>query len=155
MHEPSRLDRFLGFSAEVTAFPVFELRGTGLAEIYLNTIDEVVGPALIDELLDAWAALPSTAAPRPDLLRRHIFGNAKLGPVARNIVKLWYVGTWYQLPTAWSEAFGLTQKDVTFVVSPTAYVEGLLWTAIGAHPSGAKGQGFGSWADPPDIPKFG
>jgi hypothetical protein len=154
MPKPSRLDRFLAFSAEVTAFSVFELRGTGLAEVYLNATDEVVGPALIDELLDAWTALPSTA-PRPDLLRGHIFGDAKLGPIARNIVKLWYVGTWYQLPTAWSEAFGPTQKDVTFVVSPTAYVEGLLWTAIGAHPSGAKAQGFGSWADPPDIPKFG
>jgi hypothetical protein len=105
--------------------------------------------------LDAWAALPSTAAPCSDLLRRHIFGDAKPGPSARNIIELRYVGTWYQLPTAWSEAFGPTQNDVTFVVSPAAYVEGLLWTAIGAHPSGSKGQRFCEWADPPDIPKFG
>ncbi|NNH33825.1 hypothetical protein C9413_32005, partial [Rhizobium sp. SEMIA 4085] len=38
------------------------------------------------------------------------------------------------------------------VVSPDAYIEGLLWKAIGAHPAGAKGPGFGSWAFPPKIP---
>jgi len=31
-------------------------------------------------------------------------------------------------------------------------VEGLLWTAIGAHPAGAKAPGYGSWAEQPRIP---
>jgi hypothetical protein len=30
----------------------------------------------------------------------------------------------------------------------------LLWKAIRAHPAGAKGPGFGSWAFPPKIPAF-
>ena len=38
-----RLERFLAFSAEVTAFPIFDLRGTGLAETHLAAVEQVVG----------------------------------------------------------------------------------------------------------------
>ncbi len=148
----SRLDRFLAFSAEVTAFGVVELQGTGQPEAYLKTVDDVVGTALVDELLALHAESPHTA--RDAHLRRTIFGDGKLGPIARNIVKLWYSGVWYELPTAWTETYGPAPKDVTFVVSPSSYVEGLLWTAIGAHPAGAKAPGYGSWAAPPRIPRF-
>jgi hypothetical protein len=159
MSAENRLDRFLAFSAEVTAFTVFELRGTGQAEAYLKTVDDVVGAVLLNELLAAYgevlcAAEGQRRSVRNALLRRQVFGSEKLGPVARNIVKLWYVGVWYELPTAWTEAYGPAPKDVTFVVSPSAYVEGLLWTAIGAHPAGAKAPGYGSWASPPRIPRF-
>lgn len=155
----SRLDLFLAFSAEVTAFSAVELQGTGQAEAYLKTVDEVVGTALVDELLATHAGqMRATGdegrAARDTYLRRAVFGNEKLGPVARNIVKLWYSGVWYELPTAWTEAYGPAPKDVTFVVSPSSYVEGLLWTAIGAHPAGAKAPGYGSWAAPPRIPRF-
>jgi hypothetical protein len=72
--------------------------------------------------------------------------------VARNIVKMWFVGIWYELPREWTEAFGARPGNVTFVVSGTAYTEGLLWPAIGANPPGAKAPGYGSWAFPPQIP---
>lgn len=157
--EASRLDRFLAFSAEVTAFGVVELQGTGQTEAYLQTVDDVVGAALVDELLALHAEAPCATekegrAARDTHLRRTVFGDGKLGPVARNIVKLWYSGVWYELPTAWTESYGPAPKDVTFVVSPSSYVEGLLWTAIGAHPAGAKAPGYGSWAAPPRIPRF-
>jgi hypothetical protein len=145
-------DRFLAFSAEVTAFRVFELQGTGQVEAYRNTVVDVVGHELLDELLDTYdrvrAGAPET---HTEALRREIFGDEKLGPIARNIVKLWYVGTWYELPRAWNEAFGARPSNVTFVVSG-AYPEGLLWAAIGANPPGAKAPGYGSWAAPPQIP---
>ncbi|XXY82517.1 ferritin-like protein [Sorangium sp. So ce295] len=150
----SRLDRFLAFSAEVTAFAVFDLHGTGQAEAYLKSADDVVGAGVVDELLaiHGGAGQGSDRQARDAFLRREIFGHEKLGPIARNIIKMWYSGVWYELPTAWTEAYGPAPKDVTFVVSPSSYVEGLLWTAIGGHPAGAKPQGFGSWADPPRIP---
>lgn len=147
------INEFLTFSAELTAFTVFELRGTGQAEAYFDTLEAIVGRELLRELLDAYAALGSAASPeRKERLRRAIFGDEKLGPVARNIIKLWYVGIWYQLPRAWAEAHGAREKDVTFMVSAAAYTEGLLWPAIGAHPPGAKAPGYGSWALPPRIP---
>ena len=146
----ARLDRFLAFSADVTAFTVFQLRGTGQAEPYLQTVVGVVGEPLVDELLARHASLPD--GDRAGGLRREIFSDEQLGPIARNVVKLWFVGIWYELPAAWRETFGAHERDVTFTVSPTAYTEGLLWPTIGANPPGAKAPGYGSWAGPPRIP---
>jgi hypothetical protein len=148
------IEKFLAFSADVTAFTVFELQGTGQAEAYFATVTAVVGRELVDQLLDAYDRVCSEEhTDRDFLLRREIFGDEKLGPIARNIIKLWYVGIWYELPHAWIEAFGAREKDVEFMVSAAAYTEGLLWPAIGANPPGAKAPGYGSWASRPQIPR--
>lgn len=145
-------DKFLALSAEITAFTTFDLLGTGMADAYLKAVIDVVGEATVAQLLDAWERVRRAGPDLEENLRREIFGDEKLGPIARNIIKLWYIGTWYQLPYAWTQTFGALEKDVTFVVSPAAYVEGLLWPAIGSHPPGAKAPGYGSWATPPVIP---
>lgn len=154
--EPTRLDRFLAFSVEATAFSRYELRGTGQAEAYLATADAVVGPAVVEDLLDAYdvvvAAAEGDRARTTELLRRSILGDPRLGPVARNLAKMWFVGTWYELPRAWTEAYQVQGRNETFVVSSGAYIEGLLWPAIGANPPGAKPPGFGAWSKPPRIP---
>jgi len=156
MNSPERLGRFLAFSAEVTAFTRFELLGTGQAESYLTTTDNIVGAEVVDRLLARHEAVLSSVAPgestMEDLLRRDILSDPQLGPVARNITKMWFVGIWYELPRFWSEAYGAREGNVTFAVSASAYTEGLLWPAIGANPPGAKAPGFGSWAQPPRIP---
>ena len=74
--------------------------------------------------------------------------------MARNLIKLWYVGIWYELPRAWIEAFGARAANITFMASAQAYTEGLLWPSIGANPPGAKAPGFASWVGPPQIPPF-
>jgi hypothetical protein len=150
----TRLERFLAFSADATAFTRFELQGTGQAQEYLDTVVRIVGATIVDRLLDlhASAAAADDGPTREDLLRRDVLSDPQLGPVARNIVKMWFVGIWYELPREWTEAFGARPGDVTFVVSGTAYTEGLLWPAIGANPPGAKAPGYGSWALPPHIP---
>lgn len=150
--------QFLSFSAEVTAFSIFDLRGTGQATAYLSTVVEVVGQDILGELLDAYrravheAKDDSTA--RAKLLYRYIFSDTKLGPIARNIIMLWYAGIWYTLPPEWRESFGARAADGTFVVGQTAYTQGLLWYAIGANPPGARAPGYGSWAAPPRIPRI-
>jgi len=146
------LQRFLDFSAEVTAFSTLDLYGTGQAESYLAALVHVVGEEVLGELLHAYEHLPETdPQTRQTRLREDVFSSEKLGAVARNVVKLWYAGVWYKLPTEWTESFGVRDADVTFVVSPAAYAEGLLWRAIGANPPGAKAPGYGSWAAPPRI----
>ena len=151
-----RLAQFLAFSADVTAFSAFELQGTGQAEAYLATVHDVVGDAIVEQLLAAYEGVRGEAQEdwpkKADLLRRDIFSDEKLGPIARNIVKLWYIGIWYEMPRAWTETFGALDKNVSFMVSATAYTEGLLWPAVGANPPGAKAPGYGSWAGPPRIP---
>src|ERR1700735_2722983 len=129
---------FLTFSAEITAFTVFELRGTGMADAYFETVSKTVGDALFDELLSTYAAIEvDSQAMRSDVLRRAIFDSEKLGPVARNIIKLWYMGIWEPLPPPWIQSYGRLATKCGFMVSATAYTEGLLWVAIGANPPGA------------------
>ncbi|HST82300.1 MAG TPA: hypothetical protein VLL08_11240 [Kineosporiaceae bacterium] len=152
------MQRFLAFSAEVTAFGSVDLHGTGQAPSYLNTVVGVVGEGLLGELLDVYQRTVDEESPdrrtRTQVLSRELFSDEKLGPIARNIIKLWYVGVWFELPSEWTETFGALENDGTFTASPQAYPEGLLWRAIGANPPGARAPGYGSWAEPPRIPAF-
>lgn len=151
-----RTARFLDLSARLTAFTAFELHGTGQVGPYLATVAAATGEDVLDELLAAHERVQGQAqrdgSAADASLRREILSDAKLGPVARNIIKMWFIGTWYELPSAWRELFGTREQDLTHVVSPAAYTEGLLWQTIGANPNGAKAPGYGSWAQPPRIP---
>ena len=131
------------------------LRGTGQAERYVAAVKGVVGDGILGELLAAFGRVRDGAGndetALETALRGEILSHEKLGPVARHVIKLWYVGTWFKLPQDWHEAFGMSEQDATFVVHPESYTEGLLWPTIGANPSGAKGPGYGTWAEPPRI----
>jgi hypothetical protein len=159
MTDAERLAKFLALSAKLTGFGLFSLQGSGQAEPYLSTVRDIIGSGRLDELLEAYgrlqAAAPDEGPALDGPLRREILADEKLGPIARNIIKLWYVGIWYELPSAWREAFGAREKDFMHMVSAAAYTEGLLWPTIGANPSGAKAPGYGSWAEPPRIPVDG
>lgn len=150
------LQGFLELSSTITGFSEFRLQGTGQAETYLATTRSVVGDEPVEELLRRYRRIREDTV--DDLERYHrslraqIFSDERLGPIVRNIIKLWFVGTWYQLPNAWHDAFGTPTGDVTFVVSPAAYTEGLLWPSVGANPPGAKAPGYATWAEPPRIP---
>jgi len=143
-------ENFMAFSTIVTGFTEFKLYGTGHARHYFSTVVDIVGEAPIGELAQAFRRAQRESK-GDDRLRAYILSDARLGPIARNIIKLWYVGIWYQLPFAWRDTFGARDRDTTHMVSPTAYPEGLLWPAIGANPSGAKAPGYGTWSDPPVI----
>lgn len=140
------MDDFLDLSSALTGFSAFEVKSTAQAEPYLATLEKAVGSATVDELLDAFRGVNDERD-----LRLAILSNEKLGPVARNLIKLWYVGTWHEMPQEWRDVHGTNPDDRTHVISPTAYTEGLLWPAIGANPSGAKPFGYGIWAQPPRI----
>jgi len=146
---------FLALSSALTGFSPFRLQATGQAERYLATVEEITGATTVSDLLTVFRGVADEAdddeAACERGLRRAILSDARLGPVARNLIKLWYVGTWYELPAEWREHFAAGGGDRTFVVSPEAYTEGLLWPAIGANPAGAKPFGYGMWAKPPRI----
>jgi hypothetical protein len=156
MTAQDQLQAFVAFSAAVTGFTQFDLQGTGQAEEYRSTVAEVAGDDVLTELLEVWARVcvesQGESAVARSLLRRGIFSDLKLGPVARSVIKLWYVGIWYELPPEWVEAFGAREKNRTFMISASAYTEGMLWPAIDGNPPGAKGPGYGSWTGPPRIP---
>lgn len=153
---PSSLSDFIALSELLTGFSDFKLNGTGQTERYYTTVCDIVGQETMVELLSTYTALVAAAGDDPKLLdkklRADILSSEKLGPIARNLIKLWYIGTWYQLPAAWHEQFDANSEDRDFVPHPSSYVEGLLWPAIGAHPPGAKAPGYGTWTDAPNIP---
>jgi hypothetical protein len=144
-------ERFIALSAALTAFPEIQLRGTGQAELYYATAEEMAGQENLVALLDTFAGIAAEGEERDRLLRRDILSDDRLGPLARNLLKLWFVGTWYQLPRDWRERFGGSPRDRDHVPSPQSYTEGLLWPAVGANPSGAKPFGYGMWAKPPRV----
>ncbi len=106
-----REDRFVELSAFLTGYGRAELTGTGLTGLYLRTLDAVLPAGVTDELLDAHRRLPAGATgavtPGRDVAGRAlILDDPKLGPVARNVILLWYCGAWTALSEAWRTAYG-------------------------------------------------
>jgi hypothetical protein len=153
-------EEFLRLSVDLTAFGETDLLGTGLAHQYLAKASAACGDEVVAALLEAHREARADAADGvgghdPALfdraLRHRIFSDDRLGPVARNLIKLWYAGTWYGLPAEWTDRYGAQAAAETSTVTAASYQEGLLWPAIGANPPGAKAPGYGSWAQPPRI----
>ena len=134
-----RLARFLLVSADLTGFDRFELAGTGMAETYLAALDRILPRDAVDRLTIDW----------DEPIGPWLLADPKLGPVARNIILLWYRGTWTALPDEWRTAYGASPDDADHLVSGAAYRAGLQWAAAGGHPAGADAQGYASWAAPP------
>jgi hypothetical protein len=144
-----RFESFLGLSVLLTGFDAVRLLGTGMVGEYLRVLDEVLPADVVGDLLAAFEQLPA-GSERERVAAAEILGDPRLGPVARNLIVLWYCGTWTQLPAAWRAAFGASPLDTNHVVSSTAYQMGLQWAVAGAHPAGARQQGFGAWALGPE-----
>jgi hypothetical protein len=113
-------------------------------------LDDVLPAGFLDELLAQYEALPA-GAEREQAAVTRILADSKFGPVARNLILLWYRGTWTRLPEAWRAAYGTSQLDVDRLVSGAAYQAGLQWVVAGAHPAGARQQGYGAWAAEPEA----
>lgn len=144
----ARAARFLDLSVLLTGFGRLELLGAGTAEGLLRALDAVLPARAVDELLAAYPLLP-TGAEREEAVRATIMDDPKLGPVAENLIRMWYCGTWSRLPDTWRAAYGASPLDIDRVLSVEAYQAALQWVVAGAHPPGARQQGFGSWAEPP------
>jgi hypothetical protein len=155
MTDRDTLAAFLALSEDLTGFGAQGLRGTGLAEAHLAHLAHRLGPAALAALLQAHAAARAQAADAAALdraIRHRILSDPRLGPPARSLLKLWYVGVWHALPPNWHNQYGGALDDIDCVPQPAAYTEGLLWPSIGANPAGAKPHGYGIWARPPRIP---
>lgn len=168
-----KLREFVKFSATVTGFSEFDLWGTGQAEAYYETVVSQEGPDAIHTVISS----DPSVAPADPVVKSIIklwYVGVWYGPelAGRVDVAAWTApgrsGAKPAIPDdsqpeeSWpgqaalaqhhageDHAHGRNGRTPPFVVSPDAYTEGLLWRAIGAHPSGAKAPGYGSWASPP------
>ena len=147
--------QFLAASSALTGFSEVELMATGVAGTLWDTLNGIVGAGIAGDFLSACALAFRKSETERDLeaaLEKLVMGNPKFGPLARNIISMWYLGQWNALPREWCDAFGGALSDATRIVSSQAYVQSLVWPAFGAHPQGAKPTGFGSWEHPPLVP---
>jgi hypothetical protein len=142
-----RLEEFLELSVCLTGFDRLQLLGTGMTEDYLDELAAILSPGLLDELLAVFQGLPRGEG-LDSAVSKQILGDPRLRPVAQNIAVMWYCGTWKTLPQEWRAAYGTSVRDTDHVVSGMAYLGGLQWTLVGAHPAGGLPQGFGSWSAP-------
>lgn len=173
-----KLREFVKFSATVTGFSEFDLWGTGQAQAYYDTVVDQEGPDAIEKTI---SSDPSAVPPDPlvqSIIKLWYVG-VWYGPdlSGREDVAAWTApgrsggkpavpdvsrpeGS--QLRQAVSGQHRVEEdrahaeggRKALFVVSPDAYTEGLLWRAIGAHPSGAKAPGYGSWVNPPTFEDY-
>jgi len=126
------MEQFLGLSVELTGFSRLQLLATTMAGPYIDAMNARLPAGALDELLAEYVSLP-TGAGREAAITAQLLDDPKLGPIAQDLILLWYCGTW--------------QGDV---VSAQAYLAGLQWVVAGAHPAGAWQQGFGAWSRPPE-----
>ncbi|MDJ0729529.1 MAG: hypothetical protein QNJ33_06000 [Crocosphaera sp.] len=141
--QPEFMDYFLDFSVVATGFSRFDLLGTGQASLYFDTVRGVIGGEMFADFLQTFNNQGID----------WVLGSGKFSPIARNIIKLWYIATWEELPSLWKIGFGYKINDSTFIASPYAYPEGLVWQTVGVNPPAAKAPGYETWKYPPIIPK--
>lgn len=147
--------QFLAASSALTGFSEVELMATGMAGTYWDTLASIVGIGIAGDFLSACGAAFEKSKAARDLdaaLEKHVMSDPMCGPLARNVISMWYLGQWNALPRVWCDAYGGALSDATRIVSAQAYVQSLVWPAFGAHPQGAKPTGYGSWEHPPLIP---
>jgi hypothetical protein len=75
--------------------------------------------------------------------------------LARSIVLLWYVGSWYEpgdLKNAAASPESVHAPIKQKVLSAKAYTQGLVWQIVGAHPMGYSNLQFGYWSRYPGDP---
>jgi hypothetical protein len=71
--------------------------------------------------------------------------------LARSIVLLWYLGSWYE-PKDLQKQVAKPDRISSEVVSPKAYTQGMIWQIAGAHPMGYSNLQFGYWSRDPRDP---
>lgn len=138
---------FVNISALLTGYDQQTLKPQNdtqqLSETYFATLNKEVSADVLAQLLAAFQSLP--ANPSNEQVVNTILAVSPIGAVAKNIIQMWYTGIWYTNATA----------GEGYVISATTYRNGLVWSAMGAHPMGFSEENFGYWSDPPQMPVIG
>lgn len=153
---PGSVNGFIKLSSTITGYSETELLATGLPDFYYKLVSGILSEEFLDEMTTLYLKIVEENEGHPkkiaEELTVQIFENEKWGPVGRNIIQLWYLGQWNQLNGKWCIKNRKQCNDCnheTFIPSGEAYVEGLAWDALAAHPMAGKQVGFAAWSFPP------
>ena len=150
MNKEQSLKTFVNLSAVLTGFPAGEINPPldpqEIAQEYFNTLTSNIDSSLVDQLLTAFQKIETESGgdskKETALVEKQIMLDPKLGPVARRIIRMWYLSIWYK-----NEPPGI--NDTGKIISMNAYTRGLSWMAFQAHPMGYSEMHFGYWANAP------
>lgn len=155
MNSDSTLKSFVNLSAILTGYSSDRLMPAidpiGLAKQYLDYLQNKqvdVKQNYIDQLFTSFANIADQPGITPEQLAQEvenkILKDRDIGPIAKRIMRLWYLGVWYKNEPP--KPF----EDGT-VISMNAYIRGLSWDAIQAHPMGYSEMRYGYWANSPQL----
>ena len=138
-------------SAVLTGFPLARvapaLDPIGLPAQFLAWVTDKAGAAPVQQLLAVYDGIDQSTggdlAKQGPPVQAQILADATLGPLARRIMRLWYLGTWYDAEPP------VGQFPSGQVVSMNAYTGGLAWDAVQAHPMGYSEMHYGYWSGVP------
>jgi hypothetical protein len=139
---------FVGLSAILTGYPQDQLAPSidpiGLASEYLAWIEKHADQAAFQKTLSTYQNIATQFPPadQPGQVQQQILADPSMGDIARRIIRLWYLSTWYTTEPPDPNGDGQ-------VVSMNAYTMGLAWDAAQAHPMGYSELHFGYWAVAP------
>jgi hypothetical protein len=166
MSTDPNFNNFVGLSSILTGYPQDQLAPQidpiGLASEYLNWMMQNADQAAFLKTLSTYQNIvqrvalqfpppppfdptnltPAQIAAIAPLVEQQILSDPLMGSIARRMIRLWYLSTWYTTEP----------PDPTMdgqVVSMNAYTMGLAWDAAQAHPMGYSELHFGYWAVAP------
>jgi hypothetical protein len=153
---------FLELSSELSGYPAIDLEGTGLADQYLNLVNDEIGEEVSEILFSTVeSVLKLQGKARDHAMVVEISASPLIWPVCQSIVALWYLGQWTRMSANWYSYYAGMNPPVSsvdpgksFVPSAQAYTEQLSYRGAGAHPPGAHPTGFGSWGLDPLFGDF-
>jgi Membrane bound FAD containing D-sorbitol dehydrogenase len=150
---PADFDDFIQASAALTGIDASKLKPTvDPIDVKTEYFDWVRtrSPEAFSNLL-AFFRSASNHARFPDSLFESPQSNTEIGWLARSIILLWYLGTWYDP----SELRNVDQQLTPKIISAKAYTQGWIWRVAQTHPMGYSEWAFGYWHDdPPPKDKF-
>jgi hypothetical protein len=145
MSADPNFNNFVGLSAILTGYPQEELAPEidpiGMASEYLSWMEKNADQTDFLKTLSTYQSIAEQFPPaeQPAQVQQQILSDPAMGNIARRMLRLWYLSTWYT--TEPPDPHGDGQ-----VVSMNAYTMGLAWDAAQAHPMGYSELHFGYWS---------
>lgn len=134
------LDDFIALSSVLTGKAGLDRT---LAEQYLQRITVDVNGDKLKDLLKTFREIEAAGGEVLEEINQRIMNDATLGPLAQQIIVLWYTSALHSKDENGNDRFD-------FPDNPDHYFSGLVWQVIHAHPLGLSGGYFGHWKYPPE-----
>jgi hypothetical protein len=134
------LNDFIALSCALTGTRELD---RGVAAQYLERISNDKEGGKLGALLRVFGEIQAAGGDVDEAIRRRIMNDAEIGPLAQQIIVLWYTSALHSQDAKGNHLFD-------FPEDPNQYFSGLVWAAIRAHPLGLSGGYFGHWKYPPE-----